>query len=300
MLGAMTNTQQELLDQAKLAIQRWSAISTAMRTRTQSQIIDGYMDGVRNQRTAPFLAQQRTELTSLVNMLTEIEKDPSETSDALMNSNQWKAYKDTLTMFDNTLKAIEAYQDGKTAAFQTAFNALPDDNKVRELKAMAQALAFWDNAQSKMAAAGGSAGSDPAVIQALGEARLQLSQTLAASAPVMQEVTRTLNSLEAKRGSQASSLRQEASQLPPGADRINKLLDAFQYDSSSAAANEIDSQVVGLVGQIQRENSIAQNADKLNAIRDRINGYIEHAQMNREEMTSVNQIQTLLSRQNGK
>jgi pSer/pThr/pTyr-binding forkhead associated (FHA) protein len=293
MLGSMTNTQQELLDQAEAAVERWEKISNEMRARTQVDLLDGYMTSVKSRRGARFLATQRQELGGLVGLFDAIQSDLSEASDALMQSNHWPLYREKMALLDNSLKTLEGYRDGNSAAFDAAYQALPEANRTSLLKALRLNLNRWDEWRAEYAKAG-NASARPALIAELSELRLQFNQSQDADSPLVREIESKLNALQSDRGEQAVRLRQEAARMPEGFARVNKLLDAFRYDANFQAESEIDAMVAKLCGDIMRAGTVAANLDDLKKVRSRIDNYVGEGQMSVENMTAIRQIDNLI------
>jgi hypothetical protein len=293
MLGSMSNTQQELLDQASVAVERWERVANEMRALSQADLLDGYMGAVKRERGGRYVAEQRGQLGALVDIFAAIQADPSEASDALLQSQHWPIYKQKIDLLDNTLKLLENHQTGDLAAFQTAFQALPESDRTALLKTLRNNLVRWSEWQQAYSGAGDASGK-PALINELVELQLQFAQSQDPTAPVLKQIEARLKSLQTDRVAQAGALRRDAARLPEGFERIHKLLDAFRFDPTFQAETDLDAQIAKQCGLILREGRTAAAADDLAKVRARIQTYIREGLMNPENMTAVRQIENLL------
>ncbi len=293
-LAALKHFPKEKLNEAYRILDEWEALMKQLEPLNAAKIFRGFREAAQRAEGYGFIQQQYDLIDKLTTDFNKLRRNTSEPAQAITRSRQWKQSLEKIEELQASLQTLKYYQEGQTTLFQEAIKNVKDKSQEALLATMLNNLRAWEEWQEEFKSA-----SDPlgnyALLVKLQEIKTLFLGTLDPNSPLFKDMEAQIQAFQADRSKYAVRLRSEAAGMNQGFDKLYKLIEAYGYDPTKTALQEMDTLAVRLVGEINRDKTTAQYQTELRKVLKMYEELIGKKVLDPSSMNSRRQIQTLLS-----
>ncbi len=293
-LAALKHFPKDKRDQATRVLDEWEALMDKMAKQDVAKIFRGFREATQRAEGYDFINQQYKIINSLTDDFKKLRQNPSPPAQAITKSRQWAQSLAKITELQASLQTLKYYQDGQTEDFEEAIKKVKDKTQETLLATMLSNLKSWEAWQKEFNASSDPLGNYTLLIK-LQDIQTRFSSTLDPRSPLFKDINAQIDAFQADRSKYAIRLRTDAAGMENGFEKLYKLIEAYGYDPTKPALQELDTLAVRLVGDIYRDKTTAQYQTQLRKVLKMYEELIGKKVLEPSSMNSRRQIQKLLS-----